>query len=271
MSIRVLGLSLLSIALLSACAPSNQVGGEGSAKQANDAPVAKGVIDEAAIKATGQTLFSQEPTDIKMSEIDGLVQMSAMGRIFYASPDGKYFMQGDLIEASTRTSMTERARIAPRQAAFDRLVSEKKIDLSESITFKSPNEAYEVMVFTDVECGFCRKIQEEMKTYMDAGITIHYFPWPRSGLTGPVHDTMVSVWCSKNQQKAIDDAKHNRPVKPATCENPIDKYVNIGHELKISGTPAVFTLDGRQVGGGYMPATDMLKELQNMSPVDRVR
>lgn len=271
-------LSLLSVALMTACSSQlsakNQCNAsalESSKSGANKGSLPTGSIDEQAIREAGKTLFGQEPTDIKMSEIQGLVQMSAMGRIFYASPDGIYFMQGDLIEAATRTSMTEKARLAPRQAAFDKIFEEKQIDLSEAITFKAPKQKFEVLVFTDVECGFSRKIQQEIESYMDAGITIHYLPWPRSGLTGPVHDTMVSVWCSKNQQKAMDDAKMGRSVKPATCENPIDKYVTMGHELRISGTPAIFTLDGRQVGGGYLPAAEMLKELEALQPVDRVR
>jgi len=257
----------ISLGFITACIPAPPIKSEKSAVETASA------IDEAAIKASFQQMVpNQEVSDVGMSQIEGLVRFSGAGQIFYASPDGKYLMRGDMIEVATRKSMTQEAFMLPRQETFDKLFVEKTIKLEEAITFQSPNQKYEVLVFTDVGCGFCRRIQEDIKGYLDRGITIHYLPWPRSGLQGEVHDLMVSIWCSKDQKKAMDNAKHDKPVKPATCENPIDKYFKLGQNLRITGTPAIFTLDGRQVGQGYLPAEQMEKELMALTPiVDKVR
>ena len=137
----------------------------------------------------------------------------------------------------------------------------KEIDVKDSITFKaSGKQLHEVYVFTDTDCGYCRKFHEEIKDYTSKGITVHYFPWPRSGTQGPTYDTMVSVWCAKDPAKALTDAKQGKAVAKATCDNPVSKYVEIGRKMGVNGTPAIYNLQANQLGG-YVPPADLLKAL----------
>ena len=198
---------------------------------------------------------------VRDSPIAGLKEVFVSGNVFYASPDGKYFMQGDMIEVSTKKSMTDEARTVVRADVI------KEVDVEDAITFKARGEEkFEVFVFTDTECGYCRKLHEEINEYNKLGITVHYLPWPRSGNQGPTFETMVSVWCASNQQKALTDAKLGRAVKPATCENPVEKYLDIGRRMMVTGTPAVFRSNGEQVGAGYLPPEPMLQELMGNQP-----
>jgi Protein-disulfide isomerase len=198
----------------------------------------------------------QQPLIMRESPIKGLQEIVIAGDVFYASPDGKYFMRGDILDVATMSSKTEETRNVLRGEAV------KNIDVKDSITFKaSGKEKHEIYVFTDTDCGYCRKFHEEIKSYTSKGITVHYFPWPRSGTQGPTYDTMVSVWCAKDKAKAMTDAKMGRNVPSATCENPVAEYVEVGRKMGINGTPAIFTTEGRQVGG-YVPADDLLKSLE---------
>ena len=64
----------------------------------------------------------------------------------------------------------------------------------ELISFKSSNEEHVVTVFTDVDCGYCRKLHNEIKEYNKLGITINYAAFPRSCLGSDSFMKMVSAW-----------------------------------------------------------------------------
>ena len=265
--VRKLALSGLAVGLslaLVAC------GGDGSSDRTNRASKGSGpstsvnpavsanAAPESIEAATRQLFGGQVPSQVRESPITGLMEVFVADNVYYASPDGKFFMQGDMIEVATRQSKTEEARKVVRVEVI------KDIDVKDSITFKAQGEEkYEIFVFTDTDCGYCRKFHEEIDQYTSRGITVHYLPWPRSGSQGPTFDTMVSVWCARDKQKAITDAKMQRPVKPATCDNPVQKYLDIGRRMLVTGTPAVFIEDGSQLGG-YLPAEPMLQQLQQL-------
>lgn len=254
-------LLMLGVALaLSACNPPSE--GKGSKSETPKETKAE-VVSQAdgeftGIKNSVRQLFSgQEATLIKESPIKGLYEVHAVGNLFYASPDGKYFIQGDMIEASTKVSQTQKSL----QESLSELRKGplKEIDVKDSITFKAKGpEKAEVYVFTDTDCGYCRKLHQEIGEVTAGGITVHYFPWPRSGKQGPTYDTMQSVWCAKDKQKALTDAKNGKTVPSATCDNPVDKYIDLGHKLFVNGTPAIFSTSGQQLGG-YLPAPQLIQ------------
>ena len=257
-------LLMLGVALaLSACNPPSE--GKGSKSEtpketktdvADVSPAADGEF--AGIKASARNLFQgQDPTLIEESPIKGLYEVHAVGNLFYASPDGKYFIQGDMIEVATKKSMTQQSLQAGLKSLREGPL--KEIDVKDSITFKAKGEEKaEIYVFTDTDCGYSRKLHQEIGEVTAGGITVHYFPWPRSGKQGPTYDTMKAVWCSKDQQKALTDAKNGKPVAAKECANPVDKYVDLGHKLFVTGTPAIFSTSGQQLGG-YLPAQQLIQ------------
>ena len=50
------------------------------------------------------------------------------------------------------------------------------------IVYKAPNEKHSITVFTDISCGYCRKLHRELNDLLDAGITVKYLAFPRGGL-----------------------------------------------------------------------------------------
>src|SRR5690606_25103546 len=94
------------------------------------------------------------------------------------------------------------------------------------------------------------------------GITVKYAAWPRAGLQSPGGQTLANVWCSKDRQDAMNKAKTSQdvPVVASCNQNVIQDQINLGHQMGIQGTPAVFLKDGRQVGG-YVPAPQLAAQL----------
>ena len=58
-------------------------------------------------------------------------------------------------------------------------------------------------------------------------------------------------------------AKAGQPVVAKSCTNPVTMQYNIGQQLGISGTPAIFAADGTQLGG-YLPPAQLKAALEKL-------
>ena len=177
----------------------------------------------------------------------------------YVSKDGKYFLYGDMFQISsskiinlTTTDITKR-----------RMQLMKDIGKDELISFLSKNESYSVTVFTDVDCGYCRKLHKEIKDYNKKGISIHYAAFPRSGIGTESFTKMVTAWCSEDPKQSITNLKNGDNLKLNFCDSqPVAKHYAIGQKLGISGTPAIISEDG-ELYPGYFSPKDLLDKLKS--------
>jgi thiol:disulfide interchange protein DsbC len=176
------------------------------------------MADEAAIKKAIATFMPTEQVDaVKPSEIKGLYEVNAGSNIFYASEDGKYLLQGQLFDVDAKKNITESKLGAVRKAALD------KIGEQDMIVFKAPNSKYTVSVFTDIDCGYCRKLHSEIDQYLAQGITVRYLFFPRAGKGSESYNKAVAVWCAADKNKALTAAKKGDAFDSKSCDNPVDK------------------------------------------------
>jgi thiol:disulfide interchange protein DsbC len=194
---------------------------------------------------------------IKPAPIPGWMEVSLGGQVLYFTNDGKYLMQGNLVESATRRNLTEESMSVGRKAALASITNKDMI----VFPAKGGKAKHVVKVFTDIDCGFCRKLHNEMASYTDAGIEIQYLWFPRAGVPSDSSRKAVAVWCAKDQRKAMTDAKNGVDPGTASCENPIERDFNLGQRLGVNGTPALFLADGTLMPG-YMPAPALLAELE---------
>ena len=235
-----LGSLLLSVAALAADVPEKQ----------------------AIIQKLGASIPNMQVQEITATPIKGIYQLeTTTGDLLLVSADGNYIISGDLHRLETKgvTNLTEQRRGAQRQEAMQEL-NDKDL-----VIFKAKgDEKGQVIVFTDTSCAYCRKFHSEVPQLNNMGITVKYVAWPRYGLQSPAGQTMAHVWCAKDRQDALTKAKANEDVPAptgATCDqNVIQNQINLGHKMGVQGTPAVFTEDGRQIGG-YVPAAQLAAQL----------
>ena len=126
------------------------------------------------------------------------------------------------------------------------------IDHEQEISFSPEEPQHELLVFTDIDCGYCRKLHSQIDEYLEQGIAIHYLAFPRAGIGSPSYNTAVSVWCADDRQGALTAAKAGETVEPLQCENPVAEQYQLGLDLGVTGTPALLTSDGSMIPG-YMP------------------
>lgn len=212
-----------------------------------------------------QRIRTLAPTarSIAVSEtpIDGILQVQINGDIVYTSADGKYLIQGRVIDLDTREDLTEASKSTVRKELM------ANIDTSGQITFAPADPVYDLTVFTDIDCGYCRKLHSQVKEYNDEGIAIHYMSFPRAGIGTHSYEKAVSVWCAADQQDALTQAKLGSEPDPAQCANPVAEQYQMGIELGVTGTPALLTSSGQLIPG-YIPPDKLRERLDQMAAAE---
>jgi len=199
-----------------------------------------------------------DPKNIVASPIPGLYQVMMPPRLYYASLDGRYVVDGDLIDMKTRTNLSQAHRNQSISAAINEMGEDSMI------IFGDKSLKHTVTVFTDIDCGYCRKLHHEVNKYNELGIRIRYMAYPRAGLGSESFKKAEAVWCSKDKAKAMTQAKNDVSVKSDKCANPVAQQYALGNKIGIRGTPAVVLEDGTIVPG-YIPAKSLSDALEKMS------
>ncbi|MDD4906072.1 MAG: DsbC family protein [Methylobacter tundripaludum] len=211
--------------------------------------------DENAIRqALTKSMPSVKVGSVKPSEISGLYEVTVGGNIFYVSDDGKYLVQGHLVDVAARVDLTEEKLSGVRKQAIE------KLGLDKMIVFKPKESKYTVSIFTDIDCGYCRKLHSEIDQYMAQGITIQYLFFPRAGKGSDSYHKAVSVWCADDRKAALTAAKKGDTPPAKTCANPIDEHMQLAEDFEVKGTPMIFTEKGN-IFPGYLPAKQLAEAL----------
>lgn len=195
---------------------------------------------------------------ISETPIEGLLMVQVNGDIVYATADGKYLIQGRVIDMKTREDLTEGAKAEVRRELLG------AVDGSKQITFAPEKPKYDLMVFTDIDCGYCRKLHAQMDEYNQQGIAIHYMAFPRAGVGSRSYEKAVSVWCAGDQREAMTQAKLGEEPVPAQCDSPIAEQYQLGIDLGVSGTPSLLTAEGQMIPG-YVPPDQLRERLDRMA------
>lgn len=177
----------------------------------------------------------------------------------YVTKDGSFFVYGDIykINSNSISNITEESIAERRKIILNDLPED------ELISFKSSNEKFSVVVFTDVDCGYCRKLHNQINEYNKLGISINYAAYPRSGIGTPTFTKMVGVWCSEDPKDSISKLKNNQNIDYLFCDTqPVSKHHVIGQKLGVNGTPAIFSMDGKMYPG-YIEPEELLLRLKS--------
>ncbi len=218
---------------------------------------------KAVEEALKQALPNIKPDSVQPSPLAGLYEVMVGPKMFYVSEDGRYLIQGSLIDIKARKDLTE-AKVAEA-----RLGSLDKVGLANMIVFKPKIAQHVVYVFTDIDCGYCRKLHSEIDQYSKEGIEIRYLFFPRSGPNTDSYYKAISVWCAKDRNAALTKAKKGENLERKECENPVDKHMQLASDFGANGTPMIITEKG-DVLPGYVPAPQLSKILNQQPPQAQV-
>lgn len=264
------GLTLSASAADVAAASTSAKAPSSAPSKANAAAVSEAVIGtgvtpagEKIVRQAVASLSSKaEINAIDVAPIAGFYQVIASGQMLYVSQDGKYLLNGDLLDLGAKQNVSNTAWAKFRKAEL------AKVPASQRIVFAPPHPKITISVFTDVNCGFCRALHEHIAEFNKAGIAVEYLAWPREGVTTtagrptPTYTEMVSVWCAADPKATFSAATAGTAPKAATCANPVKDQFDLGLKLGLSGTPTIYGPDGRTLGG-YVTVDQLLKEIKD--------
>ncbi len=197
--------------------------------------------------------------EVRTSQLPGFYEVVLMqGTVLFVNEDMNYFVAGDLyrIEANRFVNVSEEGRSRVRKSLID------EVDESDMVIF-SPQEGLtkaSVTVFTDVDCGYCRKLHKEVPELNRLGIEVRYLAYPRAGIGSDSYNKMVSAWCADNPQLALTRSKLGQAIEEKTCENPVAAEYELGNKVGVTGTPAIVYEDGTLLPG-YLPARELARRL----------
>ncbi len=174
------------------------------------------------------------------------------GTFLYVTEDGRHLFAGDLWAMdSTLTNLTDSFRNSKRMAQM------AKIPIEEMVVFSPKKPVRQaIFVFTDVDCGYCRKLHLEMPAINELGIEVRYLAYPREGVGSEAYKKLVSAWCADDRQTALTRLKAGQPVAARTCANPVADQYKLGQLVGVTGTPAIITQNGELLPG-YLPAKEL--------------
>jgi len=194
--------------------------------------------------------------DVRMTPVNGIYEITRGSEISYTTSDGRYVILGDMVDIDADQNLSENRRRTIRQRLID------TVPESEMLVFSPKNPKYTITVFTDIDCGYCRRLHSQIAEYNRLGIRVRYLFYPRTGPDTDSWHKAESVWCASNRNDALTRAKNGEDIKSPKCPTEIVKRDwELGHKLSVEGTPAIFLASGEMLPG-YAPPTTLLNYLK---------
>jgi len=194
--------------------------------------------------------------DVRMTPINGVYEITKGSELSYASSDGRYVIFGDLWDIESDSNVSESRRRSIRARLIE------GVPESEMLVFGPKNPKYTITVFTDVDCGYCRRLHSQIADYNRLGIRVRYLFFPRSGPDTESWRKAEAVWCSSNRNDALTRAKSGEDIKAPKCPTDVvARDYELGRKLQVEGTPAIILASGEMLPG-YAPPTELAKYLK---------
>ena len=213
-----------------------------AAAQADDAVISKKLHD-----------FGLKQEEISASPVTGLRSVVTEQGIFYASEDGKYYLQGSLVELTDKGQPVDLSN-APLLGKLEALKDEM-------IVFPAKDEKYAITVFFDTSCHYCQLLHKDIAALNERGITVRYLAYPRSGPGSKIARQMETVFSAKeNRAQMLADLENGKDIAETRADK-VKKHFQLGNQFGVQGTPAIITPKGALIPGYYKP-DDLLKMLQ---------
>jgi len=194
--------------------------------------------------------------DVRMSPVQGIFEITRGSEISYSSNDGRYVILGDMVDVDANANLSENRRRTIRMRLLD------TVPESEMVVFAPKDTKYTITVFTDIDCGYCRRLHSQIAEYNRLGIRVRYLFFPRSGPDTDSWHKAEAVWCASNRNDALTRAKKDEAINSPKCPTDIvARDYELGHKLGVEGTPAIFLASGEMLPG-YAPPGQLAKYLK---------
>lgn len=197
-------------------------------------------------------------TDVELSPIEGIYKVKINGQVSFVSANGEFLIAGEMyqLQGNRLVNLQEREReeasiaFEPERAKMLAAVSQ-----DDMVIFKpsEPAKAY-VHVFTDIDCGFCRRLHSQIEEFLELGIEVRYLAFPRAGTQSRSAQKLATVWCSEKANDLMTQFKKGQNVPLSPCDtSPVGEQYLLGQQVGVTGTPSIILPSGKIVPGAVSP------------------
>jgi len=228
-----------------------------AAAPAQAPPVAAPLTAEASSikKALEQKFQGANIGSISKSPYFGLYEVLFDDQLVYTDAKVSYVLVGSVFDANTKKNMTEARLRQLNRIAFD--------GLPLNLAFKrvKGDGQRKLAIFSDADCPYCAKLEEELKSIDN--VTIYTFLFPIDQLHPDSARKSRIIWCAPDRANAWDEffAKRVLPGNNGDCDNPLAATNALGSKLKVVATPTLVFADGSIVPGA-LPASRLESEIR---------
>lgn len=210
------------------------------------------------VRARVSEMFAEiEPQHVSESPADGWYMIRKGAIIAYISSDGRYLLQGDLIDLEHQVNLSEASRDEARRGMMSAIPKEHMI------IFSPKDVKHSIAVFTDVDCAYCRRLHAQINDYLNEGIEVRYLLYPRNGPRSSSWVTSERVWCSDDRNEALTLAKLDQEFQSRECDSSmVSEHYLMGQDVGLTGTPAIVLENGELISG-YLPAQRLREHIES--------
>lgn len=204
--------------------------------------------------AVSQLMPGLKGMEIQPSAIENMLEVRAGTKIYYVSSDGGFLLHGPMYALEGRENLTEK-----RLAEYRKIIL-KDISAIQPVEYPADNAKQKIIVITDIDCPYCRRLHLELDKYHQAGFDVEYVMLPRSGKGSPSYVKTVNAICAAQPDVAITAAMNGETPASAECDHPIDQHMAMARALGVASTPSLVMPDGKVIVG-YKTAAELSRLL----------
>jgi thiol:disulfide interchange protein DsbC len=164
-------------------------------------------------------------------------------QVLYVTKDGSYLLMGGTMIDKDKVNLTKLRHDEFDKVEFDRL------PIQDAIVIKKGNGTKKLVMFTDVDCPFCKQGYNWLKKQTDLSLYVFLLPLPMHPMA---HDKSVKILCQENREAALDLTESGQATSGDKCETgevTLGKHKTVADELGITGTPLFITESGTRIKG----------------------
>lgn len=222
---------------------------------AKSADTARAETEAASVKRLLEQKFpGAQVSDVSKSGYFGLYEAQFDGQMIYTDAKVAHVIVGSIYDTATKQNLSEDRLRKLNRVAFDSL----PLDLA--IKKVKGNGQRKLVVFSDADCPFCARLENELKSVDD--VTIYTFLYPIDQLHPDAARKSRIIWCSADRLKAWDEyyASGKLPDNNGECETPLAKLQALGQKMRVNATPTLVFADGSVIPGA-LPRSRLESEL----------
>ena len=220
------------------------------------------VADEANVKKAVEAAYPRFKVEkVTKTPYAGLYEVFMGGQIIYTDEKMSFLIaEGHLVDPKTKKDLTS-----------ERLDELTKVDfstlpLNQAIKVVKGNGSRKLVVFSDVDCPFCKRLERNELTNI-TDVTIYTFLYPIEQLHPDAASKSKLIWCAKDRVKAWEDwiLRDQLPTSAGSCDVPLDKVGELARKVGVTSTPTLIFADGRRMLGAqpYKEIERMLSQVKS--------